>query len=255
MRFVSLFSGIGGFELGLSRYGHDLALTCEIDPAAQSVLRARWPGAKLTPDIRSVTRLPKGVDLLTAGFPCQDLSSSGQKSGITGARSGLVGEVFRLLSRSRPEWVVIENVHFMLHLAKGAGIRTIVDALEAAGYSWAYRVLDTQGFGLPQRRRRVFVVASLSGDPRDVLLSDSGPSPAAIVKSDAPIGFYWTEGTFATGLAANAVPPLKGGSTIGIPSPPAILMPDGFVGTPSIEDAEALQGFSSGANLTLGALA
>jgi DNA (cytosine-5)-methyltransferase 1 len=243
MRFASLFSGIGGFELGLSDSGFVPSLLCDIDPVAQHVLKSRFPDAPIEGDIRNIERLPAGTDLVTAGFPCQDLSSVGQKNGIGGTRSGLIGEVYRILQVSKPEWIIIENVYFMLHLNKGAGIKNIVAALEDLGYSWAYRVLDSLGFGLPQRRRRVFIVASRSGDPRNVLLSDSGTLKPGIPSVDRPIGFYWTEGTYATGLAADSVPPLKGGSTIGIPSPPAVLMPSGLVGMPHIEDAEAIQGF------------
>lgn len=246
MRFASLFTGIGGFELGLEDSEFEPALLCEIDPVAQAVLRANFPHVPIVSDVTQLESLPRGTELLTAGFPCQDLSSSGQKEGIGGLRSGLIGEVFRLIRTSRPQWILIENVHFMLHLAKGAAIARIVQELEALGYAWAYRVLDSQGFGLPQRRRRVFILAALNGDPRGVLLADHGPFEAATPSPDKPIGFYWTEGTYATGLAGDAVPPLKGGSTIGIPSPPAILLPDGVVGVPHVEDAEALQGFPRG---------
>lgn len=246
MKFASIFSGIGGFELALGEAGHEPTVLCEIDPAAQAVLRHRFPGIDIAPDVTQLARLPDGTDLVTAGFPCQDLSSSGPKAGIGGSRSGLIGDVFRLIEASRPQWVLIENVHFMLHLAKGTGIARIVEELETLGYAWAYRVLDSQGFGLPQRRRRVFILASLDEDPRDVLLADHGTFEPAAPSINRPVGFYWTEGTYATGLAADAVPPLKGGSTIGIPSPPAIMLPEGFVGTPHIEDAEALQGFPRG---------
>jgi DNA-methyltransferase (dcm) len=246
MRFASLFTGIGGFELGLAASGFEPALLCEIDPIARAVLRARFPAVEICTDVTELEQLPAGTDLVTAGFPCQDLSSSGPKGGIEGLRSGLIGEVFRLVENSRPRWVLLENVHFMLHLSKGAAIAQIAANFEALGYSWAYRVLDSQGFGLPQRRRRVFILASLDGDPRDVLLTDQGSFEATAPSLDKPIGFYWTEGTYATGLAGDAVPPLKGGSTIGIPSPPAILLPDGLVGMPHVEDAEALQGFPRG---------
>jgi len=243
MKLASLFSGIGGFELGFHQAGHNTVLMCEIDQAAREVLAARFPSIKPESDIRKLKSLPGNVDILTAGFPCQDLSSVGNKEGIWGSRSGLVAEVFRLVERSKPEWVLIENVYFMLHLDRGRGMQVITTRLEELGYNWAYRVLDTSGFGLPQRRRRVFILASRNGDPRSVLLTDAGSLEPSEFDPSLPIGFYWTEGAFAAGLTSNGIPPLKGGSAIGIPSPPAILMPDGFVGTPQIEDAEALQGF------------
>jgi DNA (cytosine-5)-methyltransferase 1 len=246
LRIAGLFAGIGGFELGLARSGHDAAVFCEFDSAAQAVLRHRFPDVEVAPDVRNLRDLPEDVSIITAGFPCQDLSSSGLKKGLEGTRSSLVAEVFRILEAKRVEWVLIENVHFMLHLNKGAGIREIADNLERLGYNWAYRVLDTNAFGLPQRRRRVFVLASMTHDPRDVILSDDAPlDEPPVPRIDRPIGFYWTEGTYATGLADDAIPPLKGGSTIGIPSPPAILMPDGRIGTPDIRDAERLQGFDA----------
>lgn len=246
LKVAGLFTGIGGFELGMSRAGFEALIMCEIDAGARAVLNHHFPRVALAADIRELSGLPKEVDLVAAGFPCQNLSSSGLKDGITGPQSSLVSEVFRLLEQAPVEWVLIENVHFMLHLNKGAGIRVIVDNLERLGYSWAYRVLDTSAFGLPQRRRRVFILASLHHDPREILLAeDVCQEPTDVPTIDRPIGFYWTEGTYATGLAANSIPPLKGGSALGIPSPPAIMMPNGFVGTPDIRDAERLQGFDA----------
>jgi DNA (cytosine-5)-methyltransferase 1 len=244
---VGLFAGIGGFELGMSRAGHHSTLLCENDPAAQAVLAKRFPDATLFPDITELRSLPADTAILCAGFPCQNLSSVGLKDGIRGSQSSLVGEVFRLLRRKRVKWVIFENVFFMLHLNRGAGIKYLTRELEELGYNWAYRVLDSEGFGVPQRRKRVFVVAAMDDDPRGVLFETDKESRSALKGgAKVPIGFYWTEGTYATGLAINAVPPLKGGSTIGIPSPPAILFPDGTIGTPSIRDAERLQGFPSG---------
>ena len=92
--------------------------------------------------------------------------------GISGKRSGLVGEVFRLIEEHRTPWVLIENVPFMLQLARGEAMHVITSALEDLGYKWAYRVIDSRAFGLPQRRRRVYLVASLQGDPRTVLFAD-----------------------------------------------------------------------------------
>lgn len=124
-------------------------------------------------------------------------------------------------------------------------MRTILDVLEALGYHWAYRVVDTFSFGLPQRRERVYLVASVDIDPAGVLLVDDTPitRPQTAI-GQAAHGFYWTEGRTGLGWAPDAIPTLKNGSTIGIPSPPAILMPDGEVIKPDLRDAERLQGFA-----------
>lgn len=243
---VGLFAGIGGLERGLASAGHGTRLLCEIDNGAAAVLTSRFPGVACVPDVRTLERLPEDCDLLVGGFPCQDLSQAGRTEGIHGDSSGVVFEVFRLLAnkKRRPRWVLLENVSFMLSLAQGRALETIIGELERLGYRWAYRTVNSLAFGVPQRRERVFLLASLDADPRTVLFSDEAGTPE-IERPDAsqPFGFYWTEGTRGLGAAVNAIPTLKGGSTVGIPSPPAVLMPDGSVITPSIRDAERLQGF------------
>ena len=188
--------------------------------------------------------LPAGTELLTAGFPCQDLSQAGRTAGLAGRKSGLVEHVFRLLDSQPVPWVLLENVSFMLHLDGGHALRWLVDAFEARGYLWAYRVVNSLAF-LPQRRERVFFLASREGNPADVLFADDAtpPKPATTLESHAH-GFYWTEGVRGLGWAPDAVPTLKNGSSVGIASPPAILLPDGRIVTPDIRDAERLQGFS-----------
>jgi DNA (cytosine-5)-methyltransferase 1 len=194
-----------------------------------------------------MARLPRRTTLVAAGFPCQDLSQAGKTTGIAGARSGLVGEVFRLLEEHRTPWVLLENVPFMLQLSRGDAMNVITSALETLGYKWAYRVIDARAFGLPQRRRRVYLVASNEDDPRKVLFADEAGPVDEPKLNGHPLacGFYWTEGVRGLGWAVDAVPTLKGGSTIGIPSSPAILLPSGEVVTPDIRDAERLQGFPS----------
>jgi DNA (cytosine-5)-methyltransferase 1 len=259
LKVAGLFAGVGGIELGLSRAGHDTALLCEVDPTAQAVLRSQFDKSLVftssggSGDIKSLAALPSEVTLVTAGFPCQDLSQAGRTRGIRGSRSGLIGEVFRLLDRAKPSWVLIENVPFMLHLAKGEALYVIVAALEDLGYRWAYRVVDSRAFGRPQRRRRVYLLASKVGDPREVLFADEAgdrQEPSKSSWQEVACGFYWTEGNRGLGWTHDAIPTLKGGSGFGIPSAPAIVLPRGAdgerIGTPSIEDAERLQGFDAG---------
>jgi DNA (cytosine-5)-methyltransferase 1 len=246
MRLAGLFAGIGGFELGMHRAGHRSELLCDVLPAAQAVLSARFPDVEYRDDILRLGSLPGSVDAICAGFPCQDLSQAGRTAGIEGSRSGLIGEVFRLLSQRPVPTVIVENVPFMLQLNGGDAIRAIVDEFEHRGYRWAYRVVDTFGFGLPQRRERVFLVASRELDPATVLLGDESPVPRPkSALGELAHGFYWTEGLGGLGWAVDAVPTLKNGSTIGIPSPPAVLMPDGRIIKPGLRDAERLQGFEA----------
>lgn len=246
MRVAGLFAGIGGFELGMHRAGHATELVCDVLPAARAVLTTRFPDAEYREDIKQLRSLPSSVDLICAGFPCQDLSQAGRTAGLGGERSGLIEEVFRLLSRRRVQTVVVENVPFMLQLDGGKSMRSIVDEFELRGYRWAYRVIDSFGFGLPQRRERVFLVASLDFDPAEVLLTeDSILDRPKSAMGELAHGFYWTEGRGGLGWAVDSVPTLKNGSTIGIPSPPAVLMPDGRLIKPGLRDVERLQGFDA----------
>jgi DNA (cytosine-5)-methyltransferase 1 len=243
---LGLFAGIGGIEAGLHKAGHRVELLCELDPSARAVLTNRFT-CEIVPDIRSFNSFPK-VDLIAAGFPCQDLSQAGMTAGIQGHQSRLVEEVFKRVpaNKAAPKWLLFENVPFMLQLHRGSGMRFLVDSLEELGFTWAYRIVNAQSFGNPQRRRRVIMLASRTEDPRGPLFgADAGESVHKF--DDQLCGFYWTEGLRGLGWAIDAVPTLKGGSTIGIPSPPAIWDPkDGSLGTPDIRDAERLQGFRAG---------
>jgi DNA (cytosine-5)-methyltransferase 1 len=198
-------------------------------------------------DIGDLAALPQ-ADVILAGFPCQDLSAVGPRVGITGQRSALVGKLFDLieLASKRPDWVVLENVPFMLQLHRGAAMAYVINSLERLGYAWAYRVLDSRSFGLPQRRRRVFIVATRTNiDPANVLLADEVAPVEVETSPELAKGFYWTEGNTGLGWAVDAIPTLKGGSSLSIPSPPAIWLPDGDIRTPDIRDAERLQGLAA----------
>jgi DNA (cytosine-5)-methyltransferase 1 len=266
---VGLFAGIGGIELGLELAGHRATFLCEIMPEARAVLSAAavrednhraFTDASMAGDLTSpgfASKLPSRIDVLAAGFPCQDLSQAGRTNGINGSRSGLIGYVLRILERrrpvGRPRWIILENVSFMRHLGGGVGMDVVLNGLSKLGYAWAYREIDTLAFGLPQRRKRLFIVACLfgEGDPKRVLFDgDFAPAEARRGvgwKHRRACGFYWTEGNRGVGWADDAVPTLKGGSGLGIPSPPAIILPpDGEIIAPTIRDAERLQGFPRG---------
>ncbi|MEU2456465.1 DNA (cytosine-5-)-methyltransferase [Streptomyces sp. NPDC012473] len=254
LRVAGLFAGVGGLDLGLKRAGLETAMLCEVWGPAQAVLTKQFPDVPLEPDVQHLKALPDRIDVVTAGFPCQDLSQAGRTAGIAGEQSGLVSHVFRLLKKHHPRWLVLENVRNMLVLDKGKAMLHLVQELEALGYSWAYRLVDSRFTGVPQRRQRVLFVASLTEDPRTVLFSDDAGEPDEKDRASDAYGFYWTEGLTGLGWARDAVPTVKGGSGLGIPSPPGIWIPSNPAGhrivTPSITDAEQLQGFDKDWTLT-----
>jgi len=184
MKFVSLFSGIGGFDLAFERAGMECVSVCEIDKNAQAILRRHFPKAELFDDVRKVgiaTHGRKSIDVICGGFPCQDLSVAGKRAGLAGERSGLWFEFARIIDELEPSWVVIENVPGLLSSDKGRDFAVIIQWLAQRGYGVVWRVLDAQYFGVPQRRRRVFIVASFgSGRSSEILFereSGTGNTP------------------------------------------------------------------------------
>lgn len=162
MKFGSLFSGIGGFDKGLEDAGMECAYQCEFDKHANDVLEYHWPNVKRYEDVRDVGKT-EPVDLICGGFPCQDLSVAGKRKGLAGWRSGLWFEFHRIIEINRPRWVVIENVPGLLSSNGGGDFAVILRGLVELGYGVAWRVLDSQYFGVAQRRRRVFIVGHLGG--------------------------------------------------------------------------------------------
>jgi DNA (cytosine-5)-methyltransferase 1 len=175
VRALSLFSGAGGMDLGFDRAGITAVAHCEIDPKAQSVLRRHWPDVPVIEDVREVTADVGDVELVHGGFPCQDISVAGNRAGLAGDRSGLWWEFHRILGEMRPRWCVIENVAGLLSSNGGRDLGSILGALGDLGYGYAYRVLDARYFGVPQRRRRVFIVGHLGGrGAAEILLEPEG---------------------------------------------------------------------------------
>lgn len=177
VNFGSLFSGIGGFDLGLERTGMACRWQCEIDERASAVLAHHWPGVERYTDVRNIGAGLEPVDLICGGFPCQDVSVAGKRAGLAGERSGLWFEFHRVLAECKPGWVVIENVPGLLSSQHGRDFAVILRGLVGLGYGVAWRILDAQYFGLAQRRRRVFIVGHI-GDGRaaEVLFEREGSS-------------------------------------------------------------------------------
>lgn len=158
----SLFAGIGGFDLGFERAGIKTLWMVETDKHCQKVLRTRFPDAKLYGDVTELnpSELDR-VDIISAGFPCQDLSVAGKRKGLKGERSGLFFEIVGFLEELRPAWAVLENVPGLLSSNRGRDFAVVLGSLAECGYGVSWRILDSQFFGVPQRRRRVFIVGCL----------------------------------------------------------------------------------------------
>jgi DNA (cytosine-5)-methyltransferase 1 len=168
---VSLFAGVGGFDLAMQRNGVKVVATVEIDKKCNEVLAKHFPQAKQFTDVQQVTGeelISAGFDprngIITGGFPCQDLSVAGKRAGLAGERSGLFWEIRRLVEETQTEWFILENVPGLLSSNSGKDFGIVLGEMAKLGYSLGWRILDAQYFGVPQRRRRVFIVGNRSGD-------------------------------------------------------------------------------------------
>ena len=201
MRVLDLFSGIGGFSLGLERAGMKTVAFCEIDPYCRRVLAKHWPGVPIHDDIKTlayatgercgqgrqgriVERRQNGasesstiydgaVDVVCGGFPCQDISTAGQRAGIDGSRSGLWGEFARLIGEIRPRYAIVENVTALLH----RGLDRVLGDLATLGYDAEWHCIPAAALGAPHRRDRVWIV----GYPNE------HSQPAGTVDAEAPV--------------------------------------------------------------------
>jgi len=168
---VSLFAGVGGFDLAMQRQGVKVVASVEIDPKCNEVLAKHFPEATQFTDVTTVTGkdlinagFTPSTGIITGGFPCQDLSVAGKRAGLAGARSGLFWEIARIVEETQSEYFVIENVPGLLSSNNGADFGVVIGTMADLGYSLGWRVLDAQHFGVPQRRRRVFVVGRRSSN-------------------------------------------------------------------------------------------
>jgi DNA (cytosine-5)-methyltransferase 1 len=175
LRVLSLFAGIGGFELGLERTGgFETVAQCEIDPFCRKVLAKHWPNVKRYEDVRTLTadtlrRDGIEVDVICGGFPCQDISVAGSGIGLDGERSGLWSEIARLVGELRPAIVFVENVSALL----SNGMGRVLGDLATLGYDAEWHCIPASAVGAPHIRDRVWIVAY----PDSRQLRASGPPP------------------------------------------------------------------------------
>jgi len=165
--FVSLFAGVGGFDLGLESGGHTCVGQVEIDPKCLAVLEKHWPDVSKHNDVVTAKEWANEqniigkVDIVCGGFPCQDVSVAGKRAGLAGARTGLFFDALSFATHVKAKTLILENVPGLLSSNNGRDFGVVLTSLADAGYSdIQWRVLDSQFFGVPQRRRRVFIVAS-----------------------------------------------------------------------------------------------
>jgi DNA (cytosine-5)-methyltransferase 1 len=153
VRVLDLFSGIGGFSLGLERAGMRTVQFVEINPYCQAVLRRHWPAVPIHGDVTTFDGVP--CDVMCGGFPCQDISHAGAGAGIEGERSGLWSSFARLIGLIRPQFVIVENVAALLD----RGMGTVLGDLARIGYDAEWSIISACSVGAPHVRRRVFIVA------------------------------------------------------------------------------------------------
>ena len=242
--FGSLFSGIGGMDLGLEWAGWECRFQVEIDDWRRQVLTRHWPEVPKWKDVREFRSNEVGarsglleqgrpdssgefgVDLICAGVPCQDVSVAGRRAGLAGERTGLFFEFARILRELQPRWFLFENVPGLLSSNQGLDFAVILDTLDKCGYGVSWRILNSQYFGVPQRRRRVFIVGHLGGScPPEILFESEGGgghpqtggetattpsfgSPGGIARSliSGPNDFSSSKGTLVKCLNAHPSP-------------------------------------------------
>lgn len=219
IRFGSLFSGIGGLDLGLERAGLSCAWQVESDDYARTILRKHWPSVPKWSDVRNVgAHCLERVELICGGFPCQDISQAGNGVGIEGERSGLWREFHRIVRELRPRLVLVENVPML----RQRGLGVVLGALASIGYDSEWDCVPAAAVGAPHRRDRIFIVASLADADRGGFQERRVPEPGGLecargrifdgcgaereLRDAAERGRKWWETEPPVGRVANGIP-------------------------------------------------
>jgi DNA (cytosine-5)-methyltransferase 1 len=160
LKVLDLFSGIGGFSLGLERAGMETVAFCEIDKKARLVLNKHWPDVPVFDDVSTLTRETLdargiSVDVICGGFPCQDISLAGKGAGLEGDRSGLWFQFHRLIKEIQPHYAIIENVSAL----RNRGLDQVLGSLAEIGYDAEWHCIPASAVGAPHRRDRIWIVA------------------------------------------------------------------------------------------------
>ena len=193
-----MFTGIGGFELGIGDKGECIGFS-EIDKYASQLLSVKWPTVKNYGDATLIDerQLPN-FDLLVGGFPCQSFSIAGKRKGFDDTRGTLFFDIARILSYKKPSYLVLENVKGLLSHDGGATFQTILGVLTDLGYVVQWQVLNSKNFGVPQNRERVFIVGHLRGTPRPQVFPVGGESKKDIRRTGEEIS-YSIDANYAKG--------------------------------------------------------
>ena len=220
MRVLDCFAGIGGFSLGLERAGFETVAFCEIEPYCQKVLAKHWPEVPIYDDIREVTadRLVRdGIrpDVITGGFPCQDLSAAGKQAGIDGERSGLWSELARLIGELQPRYAIMENVTALISGDSGRWFGRVLGDLAQVGYDAEWHCIPASAIGANHHRDRVWIMAYPSGGERQsgtkeqgvlrTLSENRAVDGDASGRGEAPFSGQWAAEP-NVGRVANGVP-------------------------------------------------
>lgn len=207
----SLFAGIGGFDLGFENAGFHTSWQVEIHPTCRAVLSDRFPHAKQFDDVQTclpkLQALPNGgrVDVIIGGFPCQDVSMAGKRAGLNGKRTGLFFGAMDIVRAIKPRFVVLENVTGLINSNDGKDLQTVIETLAQCGYVGFWRVLDSRYFGVPQKRRRVFLVAGLGEYPPPSFMADLGSVERICGKTEPQSSWADAHHTLLAGIGSSAI--------------------------------------------------